>query len=66
MSLAEQTIKQQKCKTCNIRYEQKDAHLGYIVETEGFSVQVSATGLQGSALTILHPASSIQHPRRVT
>ena len=30
MSFERKTIKQQKCKNCNIiRYEQKDAHLGY-------------------------------------
>jgi len=30
MSLAGDTIKQQNCKSCNIiRYEQKDAYLGY-------------------------------------
>jgi hypothetical protein len=31
MSFEAETIKQQKCKSCNIiRYAQKDAHLGYI------------------------------------
>jgi hypothetical protein len=30
MSLEGEAIKQQNCKSCNIRYEQKDAHLGVI------------------------------------
>jgi hypothetical protein len=34
MSLEGETIKQQNCKSCNIiRYEQKDAHLGYTETT---------------------------------
>jgi hypothetical protein len=30
MSLEGETIKQQNCKSCNIRDAQKDAHLGYV------------------------------------
>jgi hypothetical protein len=35
MSLEDITIKQQKCKSCNIPNEQKAAHWGYILSKNG-------------------------------
>ena len=57
MSFEGETIKQQNCKSCNIRYEQKDAHLGYIVETEGFRFQCSGVSNRVPRFSIDHPAS---------